>query len=175
MFYTMQPSPLGELLLVRSESDLAGLYLEGQSNAPKLHRSWRYAPKQFQDEAIQLKEYFAKKRAHFTLRLDPFGTPFQRRVWDALQRIPYGQTCSYGELASRLGMPNAARAVGAANARNPISIVVPCHRVIGRHGSLTGYASGTAKKAWLLDWESWDQRMSRMQTATARVARPGSR
>ena len=101
----------------------------------------------------QLAEYFAGERTRFDLELAPAGTPFQLEVWEALRRIPYGGTRSYGELAAELGRPGSARAVGAANARNPISIVVPCHRVVGSAGALTGYAGGVEAKRALLDLE----------------------
>ena len=103
--------------------------------------------------ATQILEYLEGERTEFDLPLDLRGTPFQRRVWDALLEIPYGETVSYGTLARRLGRPSAARAVGAANGRNPISIVIPCHRVIGRSGDLTGYAGGVGIKKALLELE----------------------
>ena len=103
----------------------------------------------------QLRQYFAGRRRSFDLPLAPAGTPFQQRVWMALREIPLGTTTTYGRIASMIGRPTAARAVGAANGRNPISIVVPCHRVVGADGSLTGYASGVARKRWLLDHEQW--------------------
>jgi methylated-DNA-[protein]-cysteine S-methyltransferase len=101
----------------------------------------------------QLAEYFVSARTRFDLPLDPIGSAFQRRVWDALGAIPYGTTLSYSELARRLGDPLATRAVGAANARNPIPIIVPCHRVIGAHGELTGFGGGLDRKRWLLEHE----------------------
>lgn len=101
----------------------------------------------------QLDEYFAGERTDFDLPLDPIGTPFQLSAWQVLRTIPYGSTMSYGEQARTLGDPNKARAVGAANGRNPISIIVPCHRVVGSNGSLTGFAGGIGAKAWLLDHE----------------------
>jgi methylated-DNA-[protein]-cysteine S-methyltransferase len=100
-----------------------------------------------------LEEYFARARTTFDLPLDPSGTAFQRRVWDALRAIPYGATTSYGELARRLGDPRATRAVGTANGQNPIPIIVPCHRVIGAHGELTGFGGGLDRKRWLLEHE----------------------
>lgn len=101
----------------------------------------------------QLSEYFAGRRRRFELHLAPRGTPFQQRVWSALLEIPFGTTCSYSEIAARIGRPTAVRAVGAANGRNPIAIVVPCHRVIGRSGALTGYAGGLDTKRRLLEHE----------------------
>lgn len=107
----------------------------------------------------QLEEYFQNERRRFELELEPEGTEFEYRVWSAVQRIPYGATDTYGEIARRLGEPDAARAVGHANARNPIAIIVPCHRVIGSDGDLTGYAGGLDRKKWLLDMESGQARL----------------
>lgn len=107
--------------------------------------------------ADQLREYFAGDRTDFSLPLAASGTPFQQRVWTALREIPYGTTWSYGQLAARIGQPSASRAVGLANGRNPIAIVVPCHRVIGASGALTGYAGGVGRKRWLLDHEAVGQ------------------
>lgn len=104
--------------------------------------------------ATQLEQYFAGERTHFDLELDPaYGTPFERRVWDELRAIPYGQTATYAEIAGRIGRPTASRAVGRANGRNPVAVIVPCHRVVGSDGSLTGYAGGLAMKRALLDLE----------------------
>jgi methylated-DNA-[protein]-cysteine S-methyltransferase len=115
------------------------------------------------DAARQLAEYFAGQRQAFTLKLDVAGTPFQRKVWDALLTIPFGETRSYGEIARQIGSPQARRAVGAANGRNPVSIVAPCHRVIGASGRLTGFAGGLEAKAYLLTLEG-----------AAAVSRPGT-
>ena len=107
----------------------------------------------------QLAEYFRNERRRFELDLEPDGSDFEYRVWSAVQRIPFGATDTYGEIARRLGEPDAARAVGHANARNPIAIIVPCHRVIGSDGDLTGYAGGLDRKKWLLDMESGQARL----------------
>ncbi|MFO0945031.1 MAG: methylated-DNA--[protein]-cysteine S-methyltransferase [Planctomycetota bacterium] len=146
-------SPVGPILLVTKGSALAGVYT-------KEHRRWkRFADIPARWDAIskaaaeQLKEYFAGRRESFDLPLAPEGTAFQQRVWQQLQRIPFGERCSYQDIARRLGMPKGARAVGSANARNPISIVIPCHRVVGSKGSLTGYAGGLSTKNWLLEHE----------------------
>src|SRR5205085_9923425 len=106
------------------------------------------------EPARQLREFFAGERTAFELPLRPAGTPFQRAVWDALLEVPYGETTGYGALAQRLGRPGAARAVGLANARNPLAIVVPCHRVVGASGALTGYAGGLERKRFLLELEA---------------------
>ena len=108
----------------------------------------------------QLEEYFRSERRRFELELEPEGSDFEYRVWSAVQRIPFGATDTYGEIARRLGEPDAARAVGHANARNPIAIIVPCHRVIGSDGDLTGYAGGLDRKKWLLDMESGQTRLN---------------
>jgi methylated-DNA-[protein]-cysteine S-methyltransferase len=108
----------------------------------------------FKDVASQLDAYFAGELMTFDLEMDMIGTSFQRAVWTQLSAIPYGETISYGELAGRVGNPNASRAVGLANGRNPIAIIVPCHRVIGADGSLTGYGGGLERKTWLLDLET---------------------
>jgi methylated-DNA-[protein]-cysteine S-methyltransferase len=151
--YTHIPSPVGELLLVGDGSVLSGVYMEEHRRGPAVDPAWQRDDSAFPDARAQLAEYFAGERREFDLALDPVGTAWQRRVWDELTRIPYGQTASYGELAAIVCTPAAARAVGAANARNPISIVVPCHRVVGAAGRLTGYAGGVERKRWLLDHE----------------------
>jgi methylated-DNA-[protein]-cysteine S-methyltransferase len=151
MRHSTLPTPIGPLLLIADEDGaLTGVHL------PNRHPDVLAGERD--DAALaeprrQLTEYFAAERTAFELRLRPQGGPFQLRVWEALQRIPYGETASYGELARELGSPGAARAVGAANGRNPIAIVLPCHRVIGSSGSLTGYAGGLECKRALLDLE----------------------
>ena len=142
-------SPLGELRLHARGDALAGVYLPDQPAPPAEHA----ATDVLAHAATQLAAYFAGERHAFDLPLDPDGTPFQQRVWRALLAIPYGETRTYGELARALGRPAASRAVGAANGRNPLSIVVPCHRVIAASGALTGYAGGLPAKRWRLDHE----------------------
>ena len=153
IWFSTTPSPIGPLLLVKNERGLCSLTMQGQPGAPEPQPSWRSDPARLAVERAQLGEYFAGERTRFDLVLAPEGTPFQLRVWQALLAIPYAATTTYAALASSLGMPRAARAVGAANARNPLSIVVPCHRVIGAAGALTGYAGGIARKKWLLAHE----------------------
>ncbi|MFT4832735.1 MAG: methylated-DNA-[protein]-cysteine S-methyltransferase [Psychroserpens sp.] len=111
-------------------------------------------PEELEDAVYQLKEYFEGKRSQFSLTLNPVGTDFQKKVWEALEQIPYGKTISYLELSKILGDPKAIRAVAAANGKNPLWIIIPCHRVIGSDGSLTGYAGGLHRKKWLLEHES---------------------
>ncbi len=159
IFYTRHRSPLGPLLLAATEAGMAGIYFDGHRHFAGLgsaatadwsaadHQPWLALAK------IQLDEYFDGKRQAFDLALDPQGTPFQRQVWRALGAIAYGATSSYRQLAQAIGKPGAIRAVGAANGRNPLSIIVPCHRVIGSNGDLTGYAGGLERKRFLLALE----------------------
>lgn len=151
-------SEVGPLTLVAQDGALVGLYMDLQRHRPdedtlgELDRVGREA-EPFKAAADQLDAYFAGTLTRFTLPLAPHGSDFQQRVWAALQAIPYGQTMSYGELAERVGSPGGARAVGLANGRNPIGIVIPCHRVVGASGSLTGYGGGLERKKQLLDLE----------------------
>jgi len=142
-------TPLG---IARLEGDENGLVtisvLDGEENVSDL------IPEELEDAAYQLQEYFEGTRTQFSLQLNPQGTDFQKRVWEELQSIPYGKTMSYLELSKKLGDVKAIRAVAAANGQNPLWIVVPCHRVIGSDGSLTGYAGGLHRKKWLLEHES---------------------
>jgi methylated-DNA-[protein]-cysteine S-methyltransferase len=162
VIYTYVPSPLGDLLLVRGDRDatsghpggLTGLYLPTGRHASALRAEWRRDDTAFDDVRGQLGEYFAGERRHFELPLGAAGTAFQRRVWAALLEIPYGETTSYGRTATAIGSPTAARAVGLANGQNPISVIVPCHRVVGAGGSLTGYGGGLDAKRWLLSHEA---------------------
>jgi methylated-DNA-[protein]-cysteine S-methyltransferase len=151
--YTRYESPIGMLTLVGGEDTLRGLYMQ-TSRAPGVGADWRTASEPFECALEQLDEYFAGERRAFDLNLDPVGTPFQLRAWKALREIPFGETRSYGEQARSMGRPTAARAVGAANGANPIAIVVPCHRVIGHDGSLTGFGGGVDRKHHLLRHES---------------------
>jgi methylated-DNA-[protein]-cysteine S-methyltransferase len=153
LLYTSIPSPIGDLLLVGDIAALHCLYMLQAPRPARISDSWRREPGAFAETERQLDEYFAGQRTAFDLPLSMHGTPFQRSVWSALREIGYGQTASYGEIARRVGRPGAARAVGIANGRNPISIVVPCHRVIGADGSLTGYGGGLERKRYLLELE----------------------
>lgn len=154
VFYRTEASPIGELLLTSDGEAVTGIYMEGGKGSPHPEAYWVRDDERLAAAAAQLTEYFAGSRVAFDLPLAPRGTEFQRRVWDALREIPYGETISYAELARRIGQPSAMRAVGLANGRNPISIVVPCHRVIGADGSLTGYGGGIDRKRVLLDLEA---------------------
>jgi methylated-DNA-[protein]-cysteine S-methyltransferase len=154
LLYNRVESPIGELLLVGDGHALHGLHMQEGLTAVPVDPEWRAADEPFADVREQLSEYFAGERLHFAVPLAMAGTPFQRRVWDELQAIPYGETTTYGELACRLGRPSASRAVGLANGRNPIAVIVPCHRVIGSDGSLTGYGGGLERKSFLLELEA---------------------
>ena len=146
-------SPIGRLLLVGEHGFLLGVYFEDHVNGPPIPKDARQLPAAFDHVTTQLDEYFTGSRQVFDLPVRPIGTDFQRRVWSGLVEIPYGTTETYGELAHRLGDRKASRAVGLANGKNPISIIIPCHRVIGADGSLTGYGGGVDKKLWLLRHE----------------------
>ncbi|MDP9394380.1 MAG: methylated-DNA--[protein]-cysteine S-methyltransferase [Actinomycetota bacterium] len=146
-------SPVGTITLVAVDGALTGLYLHEQRHAPPPETWGRPDPAAFGQVTAQLEAYFRGELRSFDVPLAPRGTPFQQRVWTALRGIPYGKTTTYGELAARIGAPGAARAVGLANGRNPIGIIVPCHRVVGSSGRLVGYAGGLERKQHLLDLE----------------------
>lgn len=149
-------SPVGPLRLVTDGEHLTGVYFAEHKHAPAglgTHVEVQDAPPVLCATVEQLTDYFAGGRRSFDLPLAATGTDFQRQVWDVLATIPYGQTWSYGQLAAALGRPSAARAVGMANGRNPISIIVPCHRVVGSTGAITGYGGGVERKQALLDLE----------------------
>jgi len=150
---TTVPSPIGPLTILASEVGIAGIHMEEHRHfSPPTETTAPASP--YLDLAVrQVAEYFAGTRTTFDLPLDPAGTPFQRAVWSALSTIPHGETRSYAQIAAQIGNPKGVRAVGLANGRNPISIVVPCHRVIGKNGTLTGYGGGLERKRFLLDLE----------------------
>jgi methylated-DNA-[protein]-cysteine S-methyltransferase len=152
--YALIESPLGELLALGEDGALCGLHMLEGRRPVALRSAWRRADDRFGDARAQLEEYFAGERTSFDLELRMDGTDFQRLVWRGLRDIPYGETISYGELADRIGCPGAARAVGLANGQNPIAVIVPCHRVIGANGTLTGYGGGLERKRLLLDLEA---------------------
>lgn len=151
--HTVMDSPVGKLTLVATGETMSGLYMEQQRHRPSEDTFGELNPEPFTDVVAQLDEYFAGRRIEFDLPFTLAGTEFQRRVWAALCEIPYGETISYGELANRLDRPTASRAVGLANGKNPIGIIVPCHRVVGSAGDLTGYGGGLTRKQFLLDFE----------------------
>jgi methylated-DNA-[protein]-cysteine S-methyltransferase len=154
LLYTKLDSPIGELLMVGDGHSLHGLYMQEGRTGIKVRACWQEAEQPFIAASTQLAEYFEGRRSSFDVPLAMIGSAFERRVWSALQEIPYGESTSYGELARRIDEPGAARAVGVANARNPIAVIVPCHRVIGADGSLTGYGGGLVRKRFLLDLEA---------------------
>ncbi|EOD65482.1 methylated-DNA--[protein]-cysteine S-methyltransferase [Amycolatopsis vancoresmycina] len=153
--HTVVDSPFGPLTLVAEGGALCGLYMVDQRHRPHelTFGSADAGADIFARAETELKEYFAGQRHEFDLPLAFAGTPFQQLVWAELRKIPYGTTISYGQLADRLGKPAASRAVGLANGKNPIGIIVPCHRVVGSNGSLTGYGGGLERKRYLLDFE----------------------
>ncbi len=148
-------SPIGRLTLTSDGTALTGLYMAVAGRPPPRNADWVMDPTAapLGEATRQLREYFAGERRHFDLPLQMHGTDFQRRVWRELTQIPFGETWSYGQLAQRLDNPGACRAVGLANGKNPIAIIVPCHRVIGADGSLTGFGGGLPRKEWLLTHE----------------------
>ncbi|MHB8241543.1 MAG: methylated-DNA--[protein]-cysteine S-methyltransferase [Solirubrobacteraceae bacterium] len=151
--YTRMCSPVGELLLTGDEQSLTGVYMNAQRWAPEVASDWRRASEPFTAACDQLDAYFAGERRRFELALRMHGTPFRLRVWHALSEIPFGETRSYGQIAAAIGTPGGARAVGLANGRNPFSIVVPCHRVVGAGRQLVGYGGGLERKRQLLGHE----------------------
>jgi methylated-DNA-[protein]-cysteine S-methyltransferase len=164
-------TPLGSVRIAARGGALFGLWFDGQKYDAKAGADWREAPDDpsLRAAARQLDDYFAGRRTRFDLALAPGGTPFQQRVWRAIAQVPAGETTSYGEIARRLGCPKAVRAVGAAIGRNPLIVVVPCHRIVGAGGALTGYAGGLERKRALLALEG-DTRPKR-----APVPRAGGR
>jgi methylated-DNA-[protein]-cysteine S-methyltransferase len=159
-YYTSIDSPIGELLLLGDGHALRGLYMQDGRKPVRIAPLWERSEAPFAAVRKQLREYFAGERTTFEelpLALD--GAQFERRVWRALQDIPYGETVSYGEIARRVGQPDAARAVGLANGRNPIAVIVPCHRVIGANGALVGYGGGLERKQLLLELEQGQGRL----------------
>ena len=153
--YARFTTSFGRVFATARDGAVTGIYFEGQRHAPAIDPGWTEDPADaaLVECARQLCDYLEGRRRGFELPLAPEGTPFQRRVWSEIARIPFGATLSYTELAARAGSPAAARAAGAATGRNPLSVVVPCHRVVGSAGALTGYAGGLERKARLLELE----------------------
>ncbi|MEU7011032.1 methylated-DNA--[protein]-cysteine S-methyltransferase [Streptomyces sp. NPDC046332] len=152
--HTVIDSPYDLLTLVAVDGELSRIHMTEQRHRPAEETFGEPDPRPFGEAIRQLDAYFAGELTEFDLPLRLIGTPFQLRVWERLRTIPYGETCTYGELAEALGNPGASRAVGLANGKNPVSIVVPCHRVVGAGGSLTGYGGGLGRKRRLLAFES---------------------
>jgi methylated-DNA-[protein]-cysteine S-methyltransferase len=171
------PTPLGRVLVITTGHELSGLHFDGHGRTPRVAGGASPSGRVLAAVTEQLAEYFQGSRNRFELALRFDGTPFQVAVWSALLEIPYGQTSTYGALAARIGKPLAARAVGAANGQNPISIVVPCHRLIGANGDLTGYGGGIDRKRSLLELEGADSTRRPAgagQPALVRRAKAGS-
>jgi len=154
--YDYLHSPHGRMLLVADGRALTGAYFVGQKHQPRIEADWMRAPQHppLRQAKRELAEYFSGTRARFSVPVAPDGTAFQRAVWQAIARVPFGRTIAYGELARRAGRPGSARAAGAATGRNPLGIIVPCHRIVGANGALTGYAGGLSRKQALLALEA---------------------
>ncbi|GGS26569.1 MULTISPECIES: methylated-DNA--[protein]-cysteine S-methyltransferase [Actinokineospora] len=152
--HTVIDSPVGPLTLVATDGTLSGLYMTDQRHRPADSTFGGRDDTILPEVKAQLDAYFAGELTDFDVPLNLHGTPFQQEVWRALCEIPYGETITYGELALRVSRPTASRAVGAANGRNPVSVIVPCHRVVGSTGDLTGYGGGVERKRFLLDFET---------------------
>jgi len=155
-YYDFYESPQGQMLLVAGGEGLSGVYFDGQKYLPEIASQWRRDARHATlcETKRELAEYFGGERKHFEVALAPEGTPFQRSVWKAISSVGFGETITYAELASRAGCPGSARAAGAATGRNPITIIVPCHRIVGSNGNLTGYAGGLDRKRALLALEA---------------------
>lgn len=164
--HTCMDSPIGDLTLVATDGVLSGVFMADQRHRPPADMFGDRDPGPFAEVIDQLETYFTGERTTFDLELAAVGTPFQRSVWAALGRIAYGETASYGQVAQSIGRPGASRAVGLANGSNPICIIVPCHRVVGSNGSLTGYGGGLERKQFLLDLEK--RRLHGRQPVAAR-------
>lgn len=167
IFYTYIDSPLGRILIAQNSVGLVAIDFQEGLAAKSPEAAWHFQKKLDGDAVEQLRAYFNGELYQFTLPLAPKGTLFQQQVWKALQSIPYGQTISYGELARKIGLPTAARAVGVANGKNPLCIIVPCHRVIGSNGTLTGFRGGVRLKEGLLELEHRHSAKSNRQLTMA--------
>lgn len=153
MKYQYWDSPLGALLLTSDDTGLTGVHFDGQRYYPQLPPEKGEDADALRQAKLWLMLYFAREIPDFLPPMHPVGTPFQQKVWQQLLIVPYGTTCSYGDIARRISCPSA-QAVGGAVGRNPLALVIPCHRIVGANGNLTGYAAGLARKKWLLEWES---------------------
>lgn len=152
-YYCYYSSPVGKLLLAGDDLGLSRIQFETSNNQIEPNSDWQEKSKHFSKVVSQLNGYFEKTRTKFNLKLNPKGTGFQQQVWQQLQKIEYGQTCSYLDVAQAINNPKSSLAVGMANNKNPIPIIIPCHRVIGKDGSLTGFAGGLSVKQKLLELE----------------------
>lgn len=159
MYYSIIKSPVDPILLVGDGTYLTGVFLNPETHNKHIQPDWKKSEKPFAKTIEQLEKYFSGDLTRFTIPIKMQGTDFQQKVWSALQSIPFGETVSYKTIADAIDSPKAMRAVGLANGKNPISIIVPCHRVIGANGKLTGYGGGLPRKAWLLDHESRSEKL----------------
>ena len=153
-YFDIIASPIGDLYITARDGAITGLHMGAPRGGEEAVGRWNREPRMLAAARAQLEAYLAGELTTFDLALSSKGTPFQQQVWAELRKIPYGETISYVELATRVGNPKAMRAVGAANGRNPIAIIVPCHRVIGANGSMTGFGGGIERKVWLLRHEA---------------------
>src|SRR5215471_10034376 len=171
-YYDFYDSPRGRMLLVASDEGLSGVYFDGQKYHPQLEAEWQWDPGHaiLRQAKRELAEYFAGERRRLETPLAPEGTPFQHAIWRAISTVGFGETITYGELASRAGVSGSSRAAGAATGRNPLTIVVPCHRIVGSDGSLTGYAGGLERKRALLALEGGARSLFATPTSTHKSA-----
>ena len=153
IFYDILPSPIGDLLLVAQEFALKKIMFQPKDKAHEIHPEWILGSELIEQTKTELKAYFNGQLREFTVNVNPNGTPFQKQIWKEVKSIPHGQVCSYQDVANNIEHPTACRAVGRANSQNPIPIIIPCHRVIGKSGNLTGYAGGLDRKQKLLKYE----------------------
>ena len=156
LYYFIVKSGIKDLMLVADDSALIGLYFMGCDHIPAASKDWIHDARHpvLRQAATQLREYFEGKRDHFTIPLRLAGTDFQQKVWREIARIPYGETIAYGELAERAGAPRAIRAAGTSTGRNPVAIIIPCHRVVGKNGGMGGFAGGLERKRFLLELDN---------------------
>lgn len=168
-YYAIIQSPIDDLMLVADDTALTGLYFVGHKHIPSESKHWTLNPQHpvLRQAAKQLQEYFASKRTDFSIPLRLSGTDFQKRVWNQIALIPHGETINYSELAKRAGAPEAIRAVGTATGRNPVSIIVPCHRVMGKNGNLCGFAGGLPRKQHLLALEISEKKPEKRKPSIA--------
>lgn len=153
LYYDILPSPIGDLLLIAQEFALKKIIFQPRDKVHKIHSDWIQGSELIEQTRNELKAYFNGQLKEFTVNVNPHGTPFQKQIWKEVKSIPYGQICSYQDVSNNIDHPTACRAVGRANSQNPIPIIIPCHRVIGKNGKLTGYAGGLDRKQKLLKLE----------------------
>ena len=173
-YYATIKSPVGELMLVADDTALTGVYFAGRDHVPAAGKGWTRDAQHpvLRETAQQLQEYLSGKRTNFQIPLRLAGTEFQEKIWQQIARIPYGETISYAELAKRAGAPQAIRAAGTTTGRNPVSIIVPCHRVVGKNGGLGGFGGGLERKRFLLALEKADADLLTPLRGPATMARP---